>query len=181
MARAALSTICTVSENHSRASVLLSAKALITFPFSFCFTSVQRRLRQKHFLHQPLLPLQKLRAGESFLESWQDDSMGCIPLTDLLFSSWSPAQSHVARVKVPGGSAVGGPNTKDVKQMLLDWCRVKTEPYEVGLKRQNKIKSNTVYVFLHVSGFASLPVWISRKYPGHISPQNQQKKIKNYI
>uniref|UniRef100_A0A673G9H5 Smoothelin-like protein 1 n=1 Tax=Sinocyclocheilus rhinocerous TaxID=307959 RepID=A0A673G9H5_9TELE len=38
--------------------------------------------------------------------------------------------SHVARVKVPGSSAVGGPNTKDVKQMLLDWCRVKTEPYE---------------------------------------------------
>ncbi|XP_067290341.1 smoothelin [Pseudorasbora parva] len=46
----------------------------------------------------------------------------------------SPA--HVARVKVPGGSAVGGPNTKDVKQMLLDWCRVKTEPYE-GVNIQN--------------------------------------------
>lgn len=48
----------------------------------------------------------------------------------------SPAQSHVARVKVPGSSAVGGPNTKDVKQMLLDWCRVKTEPYE-GVNIQN--------------------------------------------
>ncbi|XP_016341867.1 smoothelin-like [Sinocyclocheilus anshuiensis] len=48
----------------------------------------------------------------------------------------SPAQSHAARVKVPGGSAVGGPNTKDVKQMLLDWCRVKTEPYE-GVNIQN--------------------------------------------
>ncbi|XP_073770535.1 smoothelin-like protein 1 isoform X5 [Danio rerio] len=48
----------------------------------------------------------------------------------------SPAQSHVARVKMSGGSAVGGPNTKDVKQMLLDWCRVKTEPYE-GVNIQN--------------------------------------------
>ncbi|KAK7120300.1 hypothetical protein R3I94_020337 [Phoxinus phoxinus] len=49
----------------------------------------------------------------------------------------SPAQSHAARdKKVPGGSAVGGPNTKDVKQMLLDWCRVKTEPYE-GVKIKN--------------------------------------------
>ncbi|KTG43681.1 hypothetical protein cypCar_00017352 [Cyprinus carpio] len=48
----------------------------------------------------------------------------------------SLAQSHVARVKVPGSSAVGGPNTKDVKQMLLDWCRVKTEPYE-GVNIQN--------------------------------------------
>ncbi|TRY68055.1 hypothetical protein DNTS_003638 [Danionella cerebrum] len=42
----------------------------------------------------------------------------------------SPAQSHVAKVTVAGGSALGRSNTKDVKQMLLDWCRVKTEPYE---------------------------------------------------
>ncbi|XP_065146488.1 smoothelin [Paramisgurnus dabryanus] len=48
----------------------------------------------------------------------------------------SPAQSHMARVKVQCGSAVGGPNTKDVKQMLLDWCRAKTEPYE-GVNIQN--------------------------------------------
>lgn len=39
----------------------------------------------------------------------------------------------MARVKVQCGSAAGGSNTKDVKQMLLDWCRAKTEPYEVGL------------------------------------------------
>ncbi|XP_056592976.1 smoothelin [Triplophysa dalaica] len=48
----------------------------------------------------------------------------------------SPAQSHMARVKVQSGSAVGGSNTKDVKQMLLDWCRAKTEPYE-GVKIHN--------------------------------------------
>uniref|UniRef100_A0A8C2H311 Smoothelin domain-containing protein n=1 Tax=Cyprinus carpio TaxID=7962 RepID=A0A8C2H311_CYPCA len=68
----------------------------------------------------------------------------------------SLAQSHVARVKVSGGSAVGGPNTKDVKQMLLDWCRVKTEPYEVGLKRQNKIKSNSLFCYLSQALLASL-------------------------
>ena len=25
------------------------------------------------------------------------------------------------------------PNMKNVKQMLLDWCRAKTEPYEVSI------------------------------------------------
>ncbi|XP_051541892.1 smoothelin-like [Myxocyprinus asiaticus] len=48
----------------------------------------------------------------------------------------SPAQTHVSRVKVQRGSAASGPNTKDVKQMLLDWCRAKTEPYE-GVNIQN--------------------------------------------
>ncbi|XP_051540157.1 smoothelin-like [Myxocyprinus asiaticus] len=48
----------------------------------------------------------------------------------------SPAQAHKSRVKVQHGSAAGGPNTKDVKQMLLDWCRAKTEPYE-GVDIQN--------------------------------------------
>ncbi|XP_053500571.1 smoothelin [Ictalurus furcatus] len=38
--------------------------------------------------------------------------------------------SVAAGVRVPRGSALGGPNTKDVKQMLLDWCKAKTEPYE---------------------------------------------------
>ncbi|GAA6083268.1 smoothelin [Tachysurus ichikawai] len=37
---------------------------------------------------------------------------------------------------VPRGSALGVPNTKNVKQMLLDWCRAKTEPYE-GVNIQN--------------------------------------------
>lgn len=32
--------------------------------------------------------------------------------------------------------AAGAPNTKNVKQMLLDWCRAKTEPYE-GVNIQN--------------------------------------------
>ncbi|XP_076876548.1 uncharacterized protein smtna [Brachyhypopomus gauderio] len=42
----------------------------------------------------------------------------------------SQAHPPSTGVKVQRGSALGGPNTKDVKQMLLDWCRAKTEPYE---------------------------------------------------
>ncbi|XP_066507751.1 smoothelin [Hoplias malabaricus] len=45
-------------------------------------------------------------------------------------ASASPPRPPAAGVKVQRGSALGGPNTKDVKQMLLDWCRAKTEPYE---------------------------------------------------
>ncbi|KAL7846861.1 hypothetical protein SRHO_G00218410 [Serrasalmus rhombeus] len=48
----------------------------------------------------------------------------------------SPACSSAVGVKVHRSSALGGPNTKDVKQMLLDWCRAKTEPYE-GVDIQN--------------------------------------------
>ncbi|MCI4388498.1 hypothetical protein PGIGA_G00086730 [Pangasianodon gigas] len=48
----------------------------------------------------------------------------------------SVAGPPAAGVRVPRGSALGGPNTKDVKQMLLDWCRAKTEPYE-GVNIQN--------------------------------------------
>uniref|UniRef100_W5LH64 Smoothelin a n=1 Tax=Astyanax mexicanus TaxID=7994 RepID=W5LH64_ASTMX len=48
----------------------------------------------------------------------------------------NPARSPAVGVRVPRGSALGGPNTKDVKQMLLDWCRAKTEPYE-GVNIQN--------------------------------------------
>ncbi|KAG9263351.1 smoothelin isoform X2 [Astyanax mexicanus] len=51
-------------------------------------------------------------------------------------ASASPARSPAVGVRVPRGSALGGPNTKDVKQMLLDWCRAKTEPYE-GVNIQN--------------------------------------------
>lgn len=42
------------------------------------------------------------------------------------------ARPPAAGVRVARTSALGGPNTKDVKQMLLDWCRAKTEPYEVS-------------------------------------------------
>ncbi|XP_062870453.1 smoothelin [Trichomycterus rosablanca] len=54
------------------------------------------------------------------------------------FPKPSSSASHPAAggVRVPRGSALGGPNTKDVKQMLLDWCRAKTEPYE-GVRIQN--------------------------------------------
>ncbi|XP_036451705.1 smoothelin [Colossoma macropomum] len=48
----------------------------------------------------------------------------------------SPARPPAVGVKVHRSSALGGPNTKDVKQMLLDWCRAKTEPYE-GVDIQN--------------------------------------------
>ncbi|XP_030623947.1 smoothelin [Chanos chanos] len=48
----------------------------------------------------------------------------------------SPGQPPVGRVRVQRGISSGGPNTKDVKQMLLDWCRAKTEPYE-GVNIQN--------------------------------------------
>uniref|UniRef100_A0A4W4HRY2 Smoothelin a n=1 Tax=Electrophorus electricus TaxID=8005 RepID=A0A4W4HRY2_ELEEL len=54
----------------------------------------------------------------------------------LLFLTLSPAHPPPSGVKVHRGSALGGPNTKDVKQMLLDWCRAKTEPYE-GVNIQN--------------------------------------------
>ncbi|KAI4875205.1 hypothetical protein NFI96_010676 [Prochilodus magdalenae] len=50
--------------------------------------------------------------------------------------SASAARPPAVGVKVQRGSALGGPNTKDVKQMLLDWCRAKTEPYE-GVEIQN--------------------------------------------
>jgi len=81
--------------------------------------------------------------------------------------------------KVPGGSAVGVPNTKDVKQMLLDWCRVKTEPYEVGLKRANKIKSNS-FCFATFLWLCSPPsVNLMETCPDHISPEVFNiKKIK---
>ncbi|KAI5099541.1 smoothelin isoform X1, partial [Silurus meridionalis] len=53
-----------------------------------------------------------------------------------LFPGHSVARPPAAAVQVPRSSALGGPNTKDVKQMLLDWCRAKTEPYE-GVNIQN--------------------------------------------
>ncbi|XP_046900621.1 smoothelin [Hypomesus transpacificus] len=36
----------------------------------------------------------------------------------------------------PHSPAPVAPNTKNIKQMLLDWCRIKTEPYE-GVNIQN--------------------------------------------
>uniref|UniRef100_A0A8C5NB17 Smoothelin-like n=2 Tax=Gouania willdenowi TaxID=441366 RepID=A0A8C5NB17_GOUWI len=36
----------------------------------------------------------------------------------------------------PTAAAAAAPNVKNVKQMLLDWCRAKTEPYE-GVDIQN--------------------------------------------
>ncbi|XP_062268218.1 smoothelin [Platichthys flesus] len=47
-------------------------------------------------------------------------------------SKTSPAAAPVQTC--PAAAAV--PNAKNVKQMLLDWCRAKTEPYE-GVKIQN--------------------------------------------
>ncbi|KAB5543758.1 hypothetical protein PHYPO_G00083320 [Pangasianodon hypophthalmus] len=58
------------------------------------------------------------------------------PTGSLPKTSGSVAGPPAAGVRVPRGSALGGPNTKDVKQMLLDWCRAKTEPYE-GVNIQN--------------------------------------------
>ncbi|XP_028850440.1 smoothelin [Denticeps clupeoides] len=56
-------------------------------------------------------------------------------------ASLPPASSHsnpsTSTTKAPvcmGEAAV--PNSKNVKQMLLDWCRAKTEPYE-GVNIQN--------------------------------------------
>lgn len=46
----------------------------------------------------------------------------------LLHSQASPSAASVQ--KCPPAA---GPNAKNVKQMLLDWCRAKTEPYEVNV------------------------------------------------
>lgn len=46
----------------------------------------------------------------------------------LLSSEASPAAASAQ--KCPPAAA---PNVKNVKQMLLDWCRAKTEPYEVNM------------------------------------------------
>ncbi|KAF7700850.1 smoothelin isoform X1 [Silurus meridionalis] len=58
------------------------------------------------------------------------------PAASLSKTSGGVARPPAAAVQVPRSSALGGPNTKDVKQMLLDWCRAKTEPYE-GVNIQN--------------------------------------------
>lgn len=51
----------------------------------------------------------------------------------LLFLSTSPATpAAVSSLKSPVALV---PNAKNVKQMLLDWCRAKTEPYEVSVCR----------------------------------------------
>lgn len=47
----------------------------------------------------------------------------------LLLSQASPAEAS-AQKSPPAAAA---PNAKNVKQMLLDWCRAKTEPYEVNM------------------------------------------------
>lgn len=54
-----------------------------------------------------------------------------------LLSKASPALASAQKCPSPAAA----PNIKNVKQMLLDWCRAKTEPYEV----------NMPYVFLSVN------------------------------
>ncbi|XP_008324579.1 smoothelin [Cynoglossus semilaevis] len=56
-------------------------------------------------------------------------------LTGTPGSKASPA-SPPASASVPTCPAAVAPNAKNVKQMLLDWCRAKTEPYE-GVDIQN--------------------------------------------
>lgn len=46
----------------------------------------------------------------------------------LILSAAGPAVASAQ--KCPPSAA---PNVKNVKQMLLDWCRAKTEPYEVNM------------------------------------------------
>lgn len=48
----------------------------------------------------------------------------------VLHSQASPSAASVQ--KCPPAAV---PNAKNVKQMLLDWCRAKTEPYEVNTER----------------------------------------------
>ncbi|KAF3849163.1 hypothetical protein F7725_015660 [Dissostichus mawsoni] len=57
-------------------------------------------------------------------------------------SKASPALASAQKCPSPAAA----PNLKNVKQMLLDWCRAKTEPYEV----------NMPYVFLSLEGRHSL-------------------------
>lgn len=46
-----------------------------------------------------------------------------------------PSPATLAAVSPLKGPVALVPNAKNVKQMLLDWCRAKTEPYEVSVCR----------------------------------------------
>lgn len=61
----------------------------------------------------------------------KDETTFCTSSVYLCFLSSSKASPAVASAQKCLPAAV--PNAKNVKQMLLDWCRAKTEPYEVNM------------------------------------------------
>ena len=59
----------------------------------------------------------------------------------------------------PHSPAPVAPNTKNIKQMLLDWCRIKTEPYEVQLRFPLSLEINLCY--LELTAWYQYPYWFS--------------------
>ncbi|KAK1800783.1 hypothetical protein P4O66_005535 [Electrophorus voltai] len=86
--------------------------------------------------HNPNENPAKSTSGTQQHAHTQEKSLHPSPAGSSMNTAGSPAHPPASGVKVHRGSALGGPNTKDVKQMLLDWCRAKTEPYE-GVNIQN--------------------------------------------
>lgn len=90
--------------------------------------------------------------------------MQCVsscPFFLLLLSQPGPAVASAQ--KCPPAAA---PNAKNVKQMLLDWCRAKTEPYEVNMPRLS-LNYGPVELYmciaLHLIAH-SLPLFLSNCY-----------------
>ncbi|XP_058268537.1 smoothelin [Hemibagrus wyckioides] len=101
----------------------------------------ERVVRQENLRQQGVCAGPKPANGPSNVQQHthktaQVKSPNPAPSGSLPKTSESVARPPAAGVRVARTSALGGPNTKDVKQMLLDWCRAKTEPYE-GVNIQN--------------------------------------------
>lgn len=63
---------------------------------------------------------------------------------NVLFSRASTAAA--SSQKCPSAA----PNAKNVKQMLLDWCRAKTEPYEVNISNSLPLRVSACLSFTYL-------------------------------
>ena len=93
----------------------------------------------------------------------------------LLLSKASPAAASAQ--KCPPAAA---PNLKNVKQMLLDWCRAKTEPYEVNMPSLSlSVNYGPVELYIALPPYGSLFSTISPKLPP-LWCMKQGVKIQNF-
>lgn len=77
------------------------------------------------------------------------------------FCRWSMYLLHLSQVSPAVASAqkcppAAAPNAKNVKQMLLDWCRAKTEPYEVNvpwlsLPVSELLPCGAIYIYTYIA------------------------------
>lgn len=87
-----------------------------------------------------------------------------------------PGLAVASAQKCPPAAA---PNAKNVKQMLLDWCRAKTEPYEVNMPRLSlNYGPVELYMCIALPLIAhSLPLFLSNCFP---SATKQGVDIQNF-